>query len=354
MTHTFLKRLISDSTGISQEDYFAYLHMIHDNQASKLEVVAFLTALSSKPINLNDILCFVRFIESISPKMMLQSSPHAINIVGTGGGIPTFNISTAAAFVACAAGAKVIKSGSYSYNSRSGSLDVLKAIGINLQLDTAGLERMLEELGIGFVGPNMYSSLLRRLAISILPLELKQIGGFINTVGPLICPIAVKGQLTGVRNLDLFNLISKAMQQLNLHNSIVVWSEIGLDEFTSFGHCHVAHIDNPIRKETVDHKVHGFQLQDKKILRGGDARANAALIKAMFENKIKNEALDTVVVNSAYILYLAEAVETIAQGIEHSLEVIENGRAGRLLHDAVAFGHDHAAPYDQTRNTLSR
>jgi anthranilate phosphoribosyltransferase len=354
MTHSFLNRLISDSASISQKDYFAYLRMILDNQVSKPEVAAFITALSSKPINFNDILCFVRFIESISPRATLQSSPQAINIVGTGGGIPTFNISTAAAFVACAAGAKVIKSGSYRYNSQSGSLDVLKAIGINLQLDAADLERMLEELGIGFVGPNMYSSLLRRVAISILPLELKQIGGFINTIGPLICPIAVKGQLTGVRNLSLFHLISDAMRHLNLHNSIVVWSEIGLDEFASFGRCHVAHIGSTVRKETIDHQAHGFQLHEKENLRGGDAWANAALIKAIFENKVKNEARDTVAVNSAYILYLAEVVETIAQGIERSLEVIQNGSAKRLLHDAVAFGHDHAASPEQAINFLSK
>ena len=83
MKHWFLKRLISDSASIPWSDYFAYLRLIHENQVSKPEVTAFITALSTKPINLNDILCFVRFIESISPRETLQTSTQAINIVGT-------------------------------------------------------------------------------------------------------------------------------------------------------------------------------------------------------------------------------------------------------------------------------
>ncbi len=197
MNDSFLKKIIRNSDDISIEDYFSFLQKVIENKADKSEVIAFVAALSAKPLRVKDLVYFVRFIESVSPPKEILNSNQAINIVGTGGGIATFNISTTSAFIASAAGAKVLKSGSYRYNSQSGSLDVLTALGLNIHLNLQALEKMLAETGIGFINPNMYSPLLRRLAIAILPLELKDIGGFINTIGPLICPVHVKGQIRG-------------------------------------------------------------------------------------------------------------------------------------------------------------
>lgn len=341
MQNSFLQKIICNSDDISQEEYFYFLRMILDNKIDKCEVISFMSALSAKPLNLNDILCFVRFVESISPRKRVINSDQAINIVGTGGGLSTFNISTAAAFVASTAGAKVLKSGSYSYNSQSGSLDVLQALGINTNLDTSGMEQMLEETGIGFVNPNMYSFLLRRLAISILPLKLKTIGRFVNTIGPLICPVQVKGQITGVSDLSTFELMSKAMSTLKLHNSIVVWAEIGLDEFSSFGKCHVANIGNAIQKRVIEPKQHGFHLNDVSNLRGGTPSYNAEFIRAIFQNKVKNEARDIVILNSAYLLIQAEVVDNIRDGIDFSLEVLISGKVSKQLEKSIAFTNAH-------------
>lgn len=338
-----LRRIIRNELDISESDYFSLFSTAILERDNKSLLAALLAALAAKPLNLNDTINFVKFIEQQTPKRHLSVSGHAVNIVGTGGGLSTFNISTTATFVAAASGATVMKSGSYSYNSQCGSLDLLSHMGFNINQDEHGLEQMLEELGIGFVSPKMYSPVLRRIAISALPLTLRDLGGFINTIGPLLCPFHVSGQICGVRNFDFIDIFAQAFASLGRGNSIVAWSEIGLDEFSAIGKNHFAQINNGVTREEINPESYGMHHVDLNQLAGGPPATNAAIMESVLKDPTPSAAKDTVVLNAAFLLLLARTHSSLSDAIEHAQATLASGAAYRLLHQAIEFSHDCAS-----------
>jgi anthranilate phosphoribosyltransferase len=338
----FLRKIIQNDSDIDHTDYDFFLTSVWENSADKHALIAFLAALSAKPLNLNDVLGVVRFIEKVSPKRCLTCCDRIVNVVGTGGGRPSFNISTTAAFVAAAAGATVLKSGSYAHSSQCGSLDVLDHLGIRLNTTDTMLEAMLAELNIGFVGPQLYSPLLRRIAVSIAPLSLREIGGFINRIGPLLCPFHVDGQVVGVNSDARIDIFAAALGALGNSNSIVVWSEIGLDEFSAVGINRVAAVDQQIRRDTLDPQTLGLNYDEPALLAGGDARANAAIMRSVLKMGCPAVARDTVALNAAALLKLSGRGDSIEACFQLAQEVLASGKAYRLLQDAAAFSHDCA------------
>lgn len=338
----FLRKLIRNDKNITKEEYDYFLANVWDNRIDRGSLIAFLAALSAKQLNLHDILGFVSFIDKASPKRRLTCSDPIVNIVGTGGGRPTFNISTTSALVAAAAGAKVLKSGSYSHNSQCGSLDVLKRLGIQFNLTEKTMEAMLDELNIGFVGPQMYSPLLRRIAVSIAPLTLRVIGGFINTIGPLLCPFQVHGQICGVSAYSSIEIFASALSALKRHNCIVVWSEIGLDEFSAVGKNHYAFVHDKIERDCIDPQNYGLVHHDHSKLGGGSPSVNAGMIQSVLKKGSPLVARDTVALNAAHMLKLCGRTSSDEESIQLAIDAIENGSAYRLLKDTIAFTNDWA------------
>lgn len=338
-----LRRIIRNELDISESDYSSLFSTAILERDNKSLLAAVLAALAAKPLNLNDVIHFVKFIEQQTPKRHLSVSARAVNIVGTGGGLATFNISTTATFVAAASGATVIKSGSYSYNSQCGSLDLLNHMGFNINQDEQSLERMLEELGIGFVSPKMYSPILRRMAISALPLTLRDLGGFINTVGPLLCPFHVRGQICGVRDFDFIDIFAQAFAALGRGNSIVAWSEIGLDEFSAIGKSYFARVNSCIDREEINPNDYGMHHTDLNQLAGGSPVINAAIMESVLKDPAPSAAKDTVVLNAAFLLLLAGTHNSLFDAVAHAQVTLASGAAYRLLHQAIEFSHDCAA-----------
>ncbi len=339
---SLLRDIIRNDSAIEQEEYQSFLESVFESRANKTTLTALLAALSAKQLNLNDVINFVQFIERDSPKRHLSVSDRVVNIVGTGGGIPTFNISTTASFVAAAAGAMVLKSGSYSYNSQCGSLDLLAKLGINVNISDQGLQTMIEELNIGFVSPTMYPPLLRRIAVSILPLSLKEIGGFINLIGPLLCPFHVHGQICGVRSYDYIELFASALQTLGIHNSISVWSEIGMDEFSAIGLNHFAVVNQHIRKKVFDPSKYGMLHSNPLELSGDSPSENAAIMQSVLKHGTPLAAQDTVALNAAFILQLSGQNLSIEEAVQLTRDTIKSGAAYRLLQKTIEFSNDHA------------
>jgi len=335
-----LRSIIRNDHAIKREDYFALFSQALEDRKHKSTLIALLAALSSKPLNLADVINFVEYIEQDSPKQSLSVPDNIVNIVGTGGGISTFNISTTATFVAASAGAKVLKSGSYAYNSQCGSLDLLTNLGINLNLSNAGLEAMLNELNIGFVSPKMYPPLLKRIAVSILPLALKDIGGFINTIGPLLCPFQVQGQICGVRSYDQIELFAQALHRLEIPNSIAVWSDIGMDEFSALGINHFAMSHQSPKIQQLDPTHYGMSHTNIDELSGGSPAINEAIMKHILKGGNPLAARDTVALNAAQILILSGQSDSIQDATALALETIDNGAAYRLLQKAIEFSQD--------------
>jgi anthranilate phosphoribosyltransferase len=332
-----LQKIVQNPDSLSDEEFDDYLNQIQANTLSKHEVVSFLTAFSARPPDSTSIVRFVRYIENNYPKKRLFCEDKLINIVGTGGGISTFNISTTAAILASSAGAKVLKSGSYSYNSKSGSLDIIKSLGISTTSKPEIIEYLLSKIGIAFISNDAYSPFLKRLAVSIQPIPFKYIGGFVNIAGPLLCPYETAGQVTGVSKIEYLEIMSHAMELLNRKNSIVVHAEMGMDEFSSIGKNHYIIIDEHGSKTTDSFNHTRFNFVDKNIdmLMGGSPDYNAEYTKKILSGEIKGAASETVLLNSASILLLAGKVDSFGEGVKILQDLINDGSAEKQFRKIV-------------------
>jgi len=204
MDPAFLRRFTSGRWEPTEHEMHGFLDSLlaATGEIRSKSTIAFLVALAARPLTHATMVNFVSYVRRVSPRTAFAGVSSAVNIVGTGGGPSTFNISTAAAFVASAAGATVVKSGSRAYNSASGSMDVLRALGVTLPTDAVEAARMLARTGLSFVSESHSSPVLRRLVMSVLPLSFRDVGGFINTVGPFLCPYEVSGQVFGVAHRE--------------------------------------------------------------------------------------------------------------------------------------------------------
>ena len=162
-----------------------------------------------------------------------------MNIVGTGGGPSTFNLSTASAFVAAAIGARVIKTGSRAYASRTGSVDLLDRLGIRQTSSYEQTEEMLDTFGMACAGPFVYPKELRMLARQILPFDMKTVGRFFNLIGPFLAAVPVSLQITGVSDHSVLPTFKALVSEDPSKDYWVCWNDVGVDELMSVVDCHV-------------------------------------------------------------------------------------------------------------------
>lgn len=338
MSNTFLRQLLSGMTGPGKVEFHGFLDRVMQGDTVRQEVVAFLAGLSAKPLNAADVCNFVSYVKHISPPKLLPASERAVNIVGTGGGIVTFNISTAVAFVASAAGAKVLKSGSVAYNSKCGSLDVLRALEVPMPADETMLGDMVREFGIGFIPASRYTVLLRRMAAMVLPLSFRDVAGFVNTVGPLLCPYQVSAQMIGVSRREYLDIFSDVVMQLACAKTLLIQAEIGMDELCSIGDNHCRLIDSRVQSFNVSAERLGFSGGAASQLAGGDVAFNAAILREILTGRRKGAARDTVVLNSGALLFVAGVTPSIEAGIQRCTEAIDDGKAFGQLERVIQWG----------------
>lgn len=338
MRNPFLRQLISGKVPPESAEFHAFLDRVMRGEVNKLEVIAFLSGISAKPLHAENVKNFVSHVFQVTPAKQLKGGENAVNIVGTGGGISTFNISTAVAFVASAAGAKVLKSGSAAYNSQCGSLDVLGSLGVPTPDSEAMLSEMIEQIGIGFVPASHYGVLLRRLAIQILPLKFRDIAGFVNTVGPLLCPYRVAGQLIGVGRFDYLDIFTDVLSQNDVPRTLLVHADVVMDEFSSVGINHCRLIDNGVQRFSLSSRNLGFGGGSVDKLAGGDVKHNAAVLRQVLAGERRDEARDTVVLNAAALLFVAGVTGSIEAGIELAARTIDEGKAKEQLQRVFEWG----------------
>ena len=338
MDSLFLKKITSGTVEPNQEEFHSFLDRVMQGNTSRQEVAAFLAGLSARPLSSACIINFVSCIRHFSPAKMLAGSEGAVNIVGTGGGIKTFNISTTAAIVASAAGAKILKSGSTSYNSQCGSLDVLHALKVPLVNSETELADMLQELGIGFIPSSHYSKVLQRLAAMIVPLAFRDVAGFINKIGPLLCPYQVSAQVIGVSQTEYLNIFSDAITQLNCARTLLVQAEIGMDEFSSIGNNQCQLIEARIKKFNLPGSSVEVSENNINQLAGGNIPENTVILRDILSGKRKGVARDTVLLNSGALLYMAGVTSSIETGVQCAADAIDQGRAMYLLERIISWG----------------
>ncbi|MEM9924525.1 MAG: anthranilate phosphoribosyltransferase [Cyanobacteria bacterium P01_D01_bin.50] len=306
---------------------------------------AILTAIQAKGVSPEELVGMAQVLQSQSLGGIenKESQFPLIDTCGTGGdGASTFNISTAVAFVAAAAGVKVAKHGNRSASSKTGSADVLEAVGINLQADSAKVRAAVDEIGVTFLFAPGWHPALKPVAPLRRTLKIRTI---FNLLGPLVNPMHPTGQVIGVSDPFLVETIARALSQLGIRRGIVIHGRERLDEGGLGDVNDMAIVENQ-QVRLLELTAEKLDLTPAPIeaLRGGEVQENADILKAVLQGKGTQAQQDVVALNTALALYVGEAVdegndilESCAKGVVIAKDVLQSGEAWKKLEQLAEF-----------------
>jgi anthranilate phosphoribosyltransferase len=268
----------------------------------------------------------------------VQAPAQAMDTCGTGGDASgTFNVSTAAAIVVAACGVPVAKHGNRALSSRSGSADVLTALGVNVEADVALVERAIRAVGIGFMMAPRHHGAMRHVAGARVELGTRTI---FNLLGPLANPAGAKRQLMGVFAREWVEPLAHVLGQLGAERAWVVHGADGLDELSTTGPSHVAELrDGTVRTFEVSPEQAGLTRARRDDLRGGDATTNADALRALLDG-VRGPYRDIVALNSAGALIVSGQVDDLEAGVARALDAIDSGAAKDVLRGLIVISSE--------------
>ncbi|TVT77570.1 MAG: anthranilate phosphoribosyltransferase [Denitromonas halophila] len=316
------------------DEMVSLMRQIMAGEVSPVMMSAILAGLRTKKESIDEIAAAATVMRELSTKVVVPPpNDNFLDVVGTGGdSTHTFNISTATIFVAAAAGARVAKHGGRSVSSKSGSADVLEALGVNIALNAEQVAECISEVGIGFMfAPNHHSAMK-----NVGPVR-KEMGvrTIFNILGPLTNPASAPHTLMGVFHPDLVGIQVRVMQRLGADHVLVVHGRDGMDEVSLGAATMVAELkDGAVREYELHPEDFGLQMQSARQLRVHDAAESKGVLLGALDN-VPGAARDIVVLNAGVALYTAKLAENIADGIGKAREAIESG-AARAKVDAFA------------------
>jgi anthranilate phosphoribosyltransferase len=323
-----------DGHDLTQESARDVMRSIMAGEATPGQIGAFLVALRLKGETADEIAgCAEAMREHVL--VVRPERTDLVDTAGTGGdGAGTFNISTAAALVAAAAGAGVAKHGNRAVSSSSGSADVLEALGFNLELAPELIERSIDELGFGFLFAPTHHPAMRHAAPVRRELATRTV---FNVLGPLTNPAGARAQVVGVYAPDLVPTIAEVLARLGAERAFVVHGADGIDELSPAGPnlvCEVA--DGRVRRREIDPLELGIDRCAPEELGGGDPAENAETIRRIFAGADGGKR-DAVLLNAAGAIAAGGLARDLAEGVGHAREAIDSGAAGERLEALIAF-----------------
>ncbi len=330
---TALERTLSYGH-LSPTEAEAVMTRIMDGEATPAQIGAYLAALRAKGETIGEITGFARAMRQHATAVRPMRRP-LIDTCGTGGdGAHTFNISTTAALVVAGAGVAVAKHGNRSVSSRSGSADVLEALGVNLELEPEDVARCIDEVGFGFLfAPSLHPAM--RYAIG--PRREMGVRTVFNILGPLTNPAGASIQIIGVYDRRLVEPLGHVLQELGSEAAYVVNSADGLDELSTTAPNFVARLRNgQVRCLTMDALDYGLERAPLEAIQGGDAEENAQITRDVLAGT-RGPQRDIVLLNAGMALVAAAVADNPKDGLDMAAEAIDAGRAAQVLKELVAF-----------------
>lgn len=305
---------------------------IIESKFSSAQIGGFLTALRAKGETKEEIVGLVKVIRARSTKVNTKGI-YAIDTCGTGGDKSnTFNVSTAVAFVAAAAGVKVIKHGNRSVTSRCGSADVLEELGIDISMDSVSANHFLLKHSFCFLFAPKYHTAMGNVVKIRKDLGVRTV---FNILGPLTNPGRVQGQVLGVSSEKLTGLIGETLRDLGTERAMVVHGLDGLDEITTSTLTKVAELgDGHIKEYFINPKDYGINLSKKEDVTGGLPQENGKILRCVLKG-VEGPKLDMVLLNGGAALYVGKKVNSLAEGVKLAREVISKGLASAKLEDII-------------------
>ena len=318
---------------IFHDEMLRLMRLIMSGELSPVMTAAIVTGLRVKKETIGEITAAAQVMREFSTKVNVADKTHLVDIVGTGGdGSHTFNISTCSMFVAAAAGAKVSKHGGRSVSSKSGSADVLEALGLNINLSPEAIAKCIGEVGIGFMfAPNHHPAMK-----NVAPVR-KELGvrTIFNILGPLTNPASAPNILMGVFHPDLVGIQVRALQRLGAEHAVVVYGRDGMDEVSLGAATMVGELK---AGEITEYEIHpedfGLPMASNRALKVETPEQSLQLMRQVLDNT-PGPARDIVILNAGVALYAANVAPNMKDGIARARAAVESGAARSKLEQLV-------------------
>ena len=320
---------------IFHDEMISLMRQIMGGEVTPVMIAAIIVGLRVKKETIGEISAAAQVMRELSTKVLVGDRTRLVDTCGTGGdGAQTFNISTAAMFVAAAAGARVAKHGGRSVSSQSGSADVLEALGVNINLTPAQVGASIDEVGIGFMfAPNHHSAMKHAAPVR------RELGvrTLFNILGPLTNPANAANQVLGVFHPDLVGIQVRVLQRLGSSHALSVHGREGLDEISISGETLVGELkDGRVEEYAIHPEQFNLPVHDPRVLRVANVEESKAMLLGSLENT-GGAARDIVALNAGASIYVSGLANTLADGVDQAFEAIASGAARARLDDLVAF-----------------
>ena len=337
-TTILLIEQLEASRVLSRAEAEAVMEELLCGRMDNAEIVRFLRALNQRPILVAELAGFASVMRRHALRIFDDHEPYPdclIDTCGTGGdGFGSFNISTAAAIVAAACGARVAKHGNRAVSSRSGSADVLEALGVRIDLTCGQVGMAIREVGFGF----LFAPAAHAATRHAMPARKQIVARTVfNLLGPLTNPAGAQAQVVGVFSAEVIDLMAATLAELGVARAFVVHGAGGLDEISLAGDTLVAEVGGGrIKRYAVTPEDFGSERASPEAIRGGSPAENAAIIQSIFAGEL-GPRRDIVVINSAAALVAAGVAENFMDGAELARKALSSGAAREKLADLRKF-----------------
>jgi len=340
MIRNAIAKLVQKQDLTFEESYFA-MRQIMNGEADHAQIAGFLVGLRMKGETSHEIAGCAKAMIEKSLRIDFEDD-NLIDTCGTGGDeVGTFNISTASAIVASAVGVKVAKHGNRAVSSKCGSADVLRELGVKIELTPEQAKICLEEIGLAFIFAPLYHTSMKYAGPVRQSLGIRTI---FNILGPLTNPAGAKRQLLGVFAENLTEKIANVLKELGSKHALVVHGAGGIDEISISGHTKISELKNgEIKTYEISPEDFGLKRWDINLILGGDAKTNAGIIKRLLEGE-KGPQRDVVLLNSGAAIYVSGLADSISEGIEMAKEAIDSGKAKKKLEDLIELTNKFSNP----------
>jgi len=315
------------------DDMTSVMQQIMTGECTPSQIGGFLVGLRMKGESVDELAAAARVMRELSTSVEVDCD-YLVDTAGTGGDSSgSFNISTASAIVAAAAGAHVAKHGNRSMTSNSGSADVLEAAGVKLDISPAQIGECIEQVGVGFMFAPAHHGAMKH---AIGPRREMAVRTVFNVLGPLTNPAAAPNQIIGVFDGELVELMARVLQQLESRHVMVVHGEDGMDEISISAPTRVAELHNgEISSYTLSPADFGMETASVETLRVGSAQQSLEMIRAVLANQA-GSARDIVCLNAGAAIYVSGVSDTLAAGVDVARAAISSGKAATVLDNLVA------------------
>lgn len=325
---------LTESFDLDRNEIHSVIDAIASGELTDVQIAGFLIGLMNKGPSISEVANIADAMRNNAIPVNVNTTAELTDTCGTGGGLTTFNVSTANSIMTAAAGVKVAKHGSRSISSSSGSADVLEALGVNLEVTAEGAAKLIDDIGISFLYASNFHPVMGKVFGPENQLGIKTI--FFTIIGPLINPARARNHTLGVYQPELVPMIAKVAAEMDFNHVLVSHGLDGLDELSLLGKTAIADVkQGQVTYDEVVPEDFGLKRTTIDQLAGGTPAENAKLLTDLFAGVERGPRRDFLVLNNAASLYVSGKVDSIADGIPMAEEILDSGAATAKLAELV-------------------